>query len=169
MTCSVCNHEKRAEIEQALLCRSMGDLSVTIESIAKKYDLKPIDVQIHALMHATISEPNGVDDKPVTLVESVRFKEAESLRQSTFEYQNTLTLLGAKLREEISAHTDKNPTLQKLSRATVDLYLGLGGEIRSAVDSLVRMNNMINGEDNGGLKGLADLVTAIRSSGKPSE
>lgn len=168
MACVICTHEKRADIEHELLCRSMGDLSVTLESVAKKYKVKAIDLQVHSLMHQTLPTEEDKDGVPTTLVAAVKFKEAEYIRQAITEYQNTLNLLGVKIREIIRSHTDDNPTLHKLSRPTVDLYLGLGSEIRGAVDTLVKMNNLINGEDNSGMKGLVDLVTAINNSGKGS-
>ena len=166
MTCKICAHEKREEIEQKLLCRSMGDLSITIESVAKEYDLKPIELQVHTLMHPTVPYADPVNTKsgPVTLVEAIKYKEAEALRNVTTEYQATLTALGGKIREVVNAHTDENPMLHKLSRPTVDLYLGLGGEIRGATDSLVRMNTLLNGESDSGLKVLSSLVTAIDAS-----
>lgn len=169
MSCRICVHEQRADIEQELLCRSMGDLSVTIDSVALKYNVKPVELQIHTLMHQVMPSEIGGTETPGTLVEAIKFKEAEYLRQTISEYQNTLSFLGVKIRETIKMHTDDNPTLQKLSRPSVDLYLGLGAEIRTSVDALVHMNNLVNGEHTDVLAGLTGLVNAIQSSGKPKD
>ena len=49
MTCSICNHPKRAEIEKACLLRNFGDTEVSLKDIAKEFDVDLKDLQVHVL------------------------------------------------------------------------------------------------------------------------
>lgn len=164
MACIVCSHPKRYEIEQKLLCRNSEEKAIPIEAIAKEYGLKTIDLQVHALMHNTmVSESEDV--KPMTLVASIKYKEGEYIRQVINDYQLTMSVLGGEIRAIIKNNSDDNPTLSRLSKPVVDLYLGLGTEIRGSVDLLNKMNGAVNGDANPALEGLKSLVNAIQSSG----
>lgn len=167
MICEICNHNQRQKIEQALVCRSLGNSEITIESIAKEFDLNVRELQVHALMHTYLPDVGGIDEEsaePSTLTAAIKFKEAEILQATSQEYYATLKNLGAKVNSMIVRHTDDNPTLHRLSKATVDLYLGLGSEIRSTMDTLIKMNTAVNGENDKGLDAIASLVSAIRGS-----
>lgn len=169
MNCEICNHVKREKIEQALICRSLGDSSITIDSIAKEFNVSSRELQVHALMHTyqpEVLDPiEGSEKQITTLTAAIKFKEAETLQATAQEYYGTLKNLGAKINGMINTHTDENPTLHRLSKATVDLYLGLGSEIRGTMDTLIKMNSAVNGESNNGLEALGSLVKAIQLSG----
>lgn len=167
MNCVICNHPERHQIEQALLCRSLGDSSITIESIAADFGVEERDLQVHALMHTYLPDVSESDSgEPSTLTAAIKFKEAEILQATSQEYYATLKNVGTKINTLIAQHSDENPTLNRLSKATVDLYLGLGSEIRSTMDTLIKMNTAVNGEADKGLDAIASLVNAIRGSGK---
>lgn len=164
MTCPICNHIQRAEIEQKLLYRSAGDGTVTLEQIATEYKVRVLDLQVHALMHTSVISQSE-SGEATTLVQAIKFKEGEYLRQSIIDYQLTMAVLGGKIRTIVHEHSSEESTLHKLTKPVVDLYLGLGTEIRSAVDLLTKMNGSLNDSSNNALDGLKALVTAIKSSG----
>jgi hypothetical protein len=159
MACKICSHEKRAEIEEKLLVRSLGELPLTISDVAREFGVSEMDLQIHSMMHNTTKGPDAAE----SLVAAVKSKEAEYLRASIIDYQRTQMEIGAYIRAAAKPENGESK-LYKLNKAAVDLYVGIGGEIRSAVDSLVRMNTAINGGDNGGVQALAELAKAIRGS-----
>lgn len=161
MACPICNHASRAEIEQELLCRSLGDLEVTLEQIASKYGVRVVDLQVHAMMHDTL-DIRSEDGRAHSIVTEIKFKEADVLRDTLFEYQRTLMLLGARVRGALAA--DGETVLLRINKATADLYVGIGGEIRATVDTLVHMNAAVNGDPNSGANGLHELCAAIRDS-----
>jgi len=161
MSCPICSHANRAEIEQELLCRSLGDLEVTLEQIAAKYKVRVIDLQVHAMMHDTL-EVRSEEGKSNSIVGAIKFKEADALRDTLFEYRRTLTLLGERIRGALS--NNEETVLLRINKATADLYVGIGGEIRATVETLVRMNTAVNGDPNTGANGLRELCDAIRDS-----
>ena len=61
---------------------------------------------------------------------------------------------------------EKEVKLAKLlTKPMVELYLGAGGEIRQTVKTMAEINNLLNGESDPTLSGLAALASAIKSSG----
>jgi len=162
MACPICNHDKREEIEQKLLCRTA---EVGLDQIAQEYNVKVLDLQVHSIMHnSLIAAKEDPKAEPSTLVEKIRFKEGEYIRNTIMDYQSTLLILGTQIRSILRTSTVEDPTLHKIGKATVELYLGIGAEIRSSVDLLTKMNGALNGDSNAALNGLSALVTAIANS-----
>ena len=61
---------------------------------------------------------------------------------------------------------DKEVKLAKLlTKPMVDLYIGLGGEIRQNVKAMAEVDRMLNGPQDNGNSGLQALADAIRGSG----
>lgn len=158
MTCTICNHPKRTEIESALLCRQWGAEGFTLDSIAKEFSVPIRELQVHALMHLPVQTVQGDTS---SLAQKINMSEAELLRQTASNYYVTLQNIGLKINKLL---TGEDSDLRVINKPLVDLYLGAGAEIRNSTDCLVKMNQAINGEDNSGLSALAALVTTLRGS-----
>jgi hypothetical protein len=165
MTCSICNHPKRAEIEKACLLRNFGDTEVTLKDIAKEFGVDHRDLQVHVLMHQALEDQNESDAEKVTsIADKIKMREAEILHQVMEESFTTFKNLSAKINRIVSVHTIENPTMQQITKSMTDLYLGTSQSIRDTADKLCKMNLMLNGEDDKGLQQVAALVEAIHGS-----
>ena len=160
MTCTICNHKDRTSIENELLCRQWGAEDFTLESIADKFSVPIRDLQVHALMHIPVQTITG---DTTSIAQKINMAEADILRQTAANYFITLQNLGMKLNKLMVE--DEGAGLVRISKPIVDLYLGAGSEIRNSVDSIVKMNQAINGEDHSGLNAIASLVTTLRGNG----
>lgn len=158
MTCVVCQHDQRADIENELLCRQWGAEGFTLESIAEKYKVPERDLQVHALMHLPVQVVRGEAE---SIAQKINMTEAEVLRQTASNYYITLQQIGAKINKMLASGDSE---LRGITKPLVDLYLGAGAEIRNSTDCLVKMNQAINGENNSGLNALAALVTTLKGS-----
>lgn len=165
MTCSICNHPKRAEIEKACLLRNFGDAEVTLRDIAKEYDVDLKDLQVHVLMHIPL---DAVNSEAVNSTESIagkiKMREADILRSMMEDSYATFKNMGDKINQIVSAHTLDNPTLAQIPKSVADLYLGTSQAIRDTAEKLMKMNLLINGENDKGLAQVAALVQAIHGS-----
>lgn len=166
MTCTVCNHDNRLDIEKALLCISSGVGGQTIEDVADEFNIHIRDLQVHAVMHVpldqTASQSND-DVKQESIVQSINKVEAVRLHRAADDYLCTLKNLSAKINKIIN--TSDETSLRLLTKSTVDLYLGSGAELRNITNAIVQMNQTLNGENNAGAAALADLIGAIRGAG----
>lgn len=163
MTCSICNHPKRAEIEQACLLRSFDDAGVTLRDIANKYNVDLKDLQVHVLMHIPlVSGATEVVQATESIAGRIKMREADILRQVMEDSLVTFRNLGSKINTIVSSHTSENPTLSQINKAVTDLYLGTSQSIRDTAEKLVRMDLAVNGEKDEGLTQIANLVNAIR-------
>ena len=165
MTCSICNHPKRAEIEKACLLRNFGDTEVTLKDIAKEFGIDHRDLQVHVLMHQALEDQNESDAEKVTsIADKIKMREADILHQVMEESLTTFKNLSAKINRIVSVHTIENPTMQQITKSMTDLYLGTSQSIRDTADKLCKMNLMLNGEDDKGLQQVAALVEAIHGN-----
>ena len=177
MACPVCTHPKRADIERELMARNLADSVSDTESIAKKYGLKFIDVQVHAMTHRFLPTNDGanadpafngsIDDetiKPTTFVDAIQYREAIHLREVISEYSATAARVGAAIRVAAKSHSSDNPSLYKVPKAVVDLYVSCGNIVSDAVLNLAKVNNMIGNDADPGTTALAGLVKAITAS-----
>lgn len=163
MTCKICAHKKRDEIEKAVLLRNYGDTNVTLRDIALEYKVDTKDLQVHTLMHMPLQE-NALEtvEKNESLVGAIKRREADILKQVMEESYITFKNVGDKINAITSQHTTNNPTLIQLTKPVVELYLGASQSIRDTADKLMKMNLMVNGEKDEGLASLANLVKVIR-------
>lgn len=166
MVCNICNHAERPAIENALLCRSLGDATMTIESIAKEFNVNSRELQVHALMHIPVADltgmPEDIDADKVSITSKLKLREASILEQTMNEYYATLKNLGAKInREVLSADFMAS---RGFAKNVVELYINCGVNIRETANSLVKMNIAVNGEGGSGADALGALVNAIRGS-----
>lgn len=106
-----------------------------------------------------------------SLTRKMKLREADMLAAVGQEYLVTLKTMGRRINKlaQVSSidveDEEKQLKLAKLlTKPMVDLYVGLGGEIRQTVKTMAELDRMLNGpEDNLG-SGLGALAAAIRGS-----
>lgn len=186
--CTICNHPDRAEIENAIL--SMADGSkISIEAIAEQYDVSLADLKMHALFHtplvdaADIEELRDAGDTEQTevvkatprdsLTRRMKLREADLLAAVGNEYLVTMKTMGRRINKlaqvsEIDIEdNDRQLKLAKLlTKPMVDLYVGLGGEIRQTVKTMAELDRLLNGPEDSATSGLVALAKAIQGSDK---
>ena len=98
----------------------------------------------------------------------MRLRETDVLNEVTNEYLITLKAMGRRINNLIvikDNDEDQSYRMSKLlTRPVVDLYIGLGGEIRQTVKTIADIERAINGPQNDATSGLQALANAIRGS-----
>ena len=190
--CTICNHPDRAEIENAILSMTDG-VKTSIEVIAEQYDVSLSDLKMHALFHtplvgaADIEELRDADmtagDTEQTvavratprdsLTRRMKLREADLLAAVGNEYLVTMKTMGRRINKlaqvsEIDIEdNDRQLKLAKLlTKPMVDLYVGLGGEIRQTVKTMAELDRLLNGPEDSATSGLVALAKAIQGSDK---
>lgn len=182
--CPICDREDRAEIENAILHMTSSGEGQTIEQIAAAFEVNLDQLKMHAMFHTPLVsvedlEPQveaakqmtleGFDEVKVqrdSLTRKMRLRETDVLNEVTNEYLITLKAMGRRINNLI-AGTDEDSayrTSKLLTRPVVDLYIGLGGEIRQTVKTIADIERAINGPQNDASSGLRALADAIRGS-----
>ena len=186
--CTICNHPDRAEIENAILSMTDG-LKTSIEVIAEQYNVSLADLKMHALFHtplvdaADIEELRDAGDTEQTevvraaprdsLTRRMKLREADLLAAVGNEYLVTMKTMGRRINKlaqvsEIDIEdNDRQLKLAKLlTKPMVDLYVGLGGEIRQTVKTMAELDRLLNGPEDSATSGLVALAKAIQGSDK---
>lgn len=186
--CTICNHPDRAEIENAILSMTDGS-KISIEAIAEQYDVSLADLKMHALFHtplvgaADIEELRDAGDTEQTevvravprdsLTRRMKLREADLLATVGNEYLVTMKTMGRRINKlaqvsEIDIEdNDRQLKLAKLlTKPMVDLYVGLGGEIRQTVKTMAELDRLLNGPEDSATSGLVALAKAIQGSDK---
>ena len=183
--CSICNRSDRAEIENCILNISV-ESGLTVESIANQYELNIEELRNHALFHTPLVAPCDIvtpttelqlnpeaeAEVPTSLARKMKLREADILATVNNEYLVTLKAMGRRINRLASISSidaedaEKKVELAKLlTKPMVDLYIGLGGEIRQNVKAMAEVDRMLNGPQDSGSNGLMALADAIRGSG----
>lgn len=183
--CSICNRSDRGEIENAILNIS-AESGLTVESIAEQYKLDLQELRNHALFHTPLVAPCDIVTQttelqlnpeaeakvPTSLARKMKLREADILATVNNEYLVTLKAMGRRINRlanvsSIDAEDEaKKVELAKLlTKPMVDLYIGLGGEIRQNVRAMAEVDRMLNGPQDSSTNGLLALADAIRGSG----
>ena len=183
--CSICNRSDRAEIENAILNIS-AESGLTVETIAEQYKLDIDELRNHALFHTPLVapcdivtpttdlqlSPDAEAKVPTSLARKMKLREADILATVNNEYLVTLKAMGRRINRlatvsSIDAEDEaKKVELAKLlTKPMVDLYIGLGGEIRQNVKAMAEVDRMLNGPQDSGSNGLMALAEAIKGSG----
>ena len=181
--CKICNRIDRADIENAILNIS-AESKLTVESIAEQYKVDVQELRNHALFHTPLVAPcDVVTSEPVvndtqlpegktSLARKMKLREADILAATNNEYMVTLKAMGRRINRLASVSSidaedaDKEVKLAKLlTKPMVDLYIGLGGEIRQNVRAMAEVDRMLNGPQDSSNNGLQALADAIRGSG----
>lgn len=161
MTCRICAHPKREEIEKELLrARGTAALDDKIREASKKFNVSAIDLKVHLLMHCSVMEEAK---DAASMADKIKMNEADTLRETIKNYLVTLTNTGTKL-NDILEEGDDAQTLRMIQKPIVDLYLGCGAEIRGTVDALIRLNAAVNGNENTANNSLKLLVEQLATS-----
>ena len=183
--CSICNISDRAEIENSILNIS-AESGLTIDKIAEQYQLDLQELRNHALFHTPLVAPCDVVTPttelqlnpeaeakvPTSLARKMKLREADILATVNNEYLVTLKAMGRRINRLASVSSidcedaDKEVKLAKLlTKPMVDLYIGLGGEIRQNIKAMAEVDRMLNGPQDSGSNGLKALAEAIKGSG----
>lgn len=183
--CRICDRTDRADIENAILNISV-ESGITVETIAEQYGVDVQGLRNHALFHTPLVAPCDIVTQttelqlspeaeskvPVSLARKMKLREADILATVNNEYMVTLKAMGRRINRlasvsSIDAEDEaKRVELAKLlTKPMVDLYIGLGGEIRQNVKALAEVDRMLNGPQENGNNGLQALADAIRGSG----
>lgn len=172
--CSICKHSSRADIENAILNMSSAEGSLSIENIADHYNISVDDLKMHAMFHTPMVGADifeSKDEEKTSLTRKMKLREADMLSSLNAEYLVTLKAMGRRLNKLAMPSTideedeDKQFKFSKLlTKPMVELYLGLGGEIRQNVKTLAEIERMINGPQDNTDGGLVALATAIAGS-----
>lgn len=184
--CTICNHPDRAEIENAILSMTDG-VKTSIEVIAEQYDVSLADLKMHALFHTPLvgaedieelrdagdtEQPEVVGATPRdSLTRRMKLREADLLAAVGNEYLVTMKTMGRRINKlaqvsEIDIEdNDRQLKLAKLlTKPMVDLYVGLGGEIRQTVKTMAELDRLLNGPEDSATSGLVALAKAIQGS-----
>lgn len=156
--CAICEHPERKKIEQALYKVTPEGSSITTEDIAAEFEVKVDDLRRHMLFHTSMGD-EGTD----SIVRRSKIREMELLGAAAGEYVETLSEIGARIRSYTSDE-DSTAFEKKISKPTVDLYLGCGDNLQRVVRTLAEVDNLLNGPKDEGLQGLAALANVIRQS-----
>ena len=183
--CRICDRTDRADIENAILNISV-ESGISVETIAEQYKVDVQELRNHALFHTPLVAPCDIVTQttelqlnpeaeskvPASLARKMKLREADILATVNNEYMVTLKAMGRRINRlasvsSIDAEDEaKRVELAKLlTKPMVDLYIGLGGEIRQNVKALAEVDRMLNGPQENGNNGLQALADAIRGSG----
>ena len=106
-----------------------------------------------------------------SLTRKMKLREADMLAAVGQEYLVTLKTMGRRINKlaQVSSidieDEEKQLKLAKLlTKPMVDLYVGLGGEIRQTVKTMAELDRMLNGPEDNLSSGLGALAAAIRGS-----
>lgn len=106
-----------------------------------------------------------------SLTRKMKLREADMLASVGQEYLVTLKTMGRRINKlaQVSSidieDEEKQLKLAKLlTKPMVDLYVGLGGEIRQTVKTMAELDRMLNGPEDNLSSGLGALAAAIRGS-----
>lgn len=188
--CEVCKRSDRATIEGALVSMTTGVTRVTIEEIAERFGVDIEELKAHALFHTPLVSAEDFNEKPGaeddsesrghgSLVRTMKLKEADMLAEVSNEYLVTLKAMGRRINNlleggssdsdgELSENNKHMRAAKLLTKPMVELYLGLGSEIRQTVKVAAEVDRMLNGPKDGVTSGLVALADAIRGSDTPN-
>lgn len=190
--CTICNSNKRADIENAILALTSeaptNELN-TIDKIAETFEVPLEELKLHAIFHtpltstadiAKIDEAASAElnktDKTSTeprdsLTRKMKLREADLLSAVSNEYLVTLKAMGRRINKLIAVRNidvEDEEQLMKcaklLTKPMVEMYIGLGGEIRQTVSAMAELNQKLNGPEDSVGSGMIALAQAIRSS-----
>lgn len=167
--CKICSRKDRADIENAVLSIS-SENGLTVDSIAGYYECDINELKNHVLFHTPLLASS--EQTEPSLARKMKLREADILTTVSNEYLVTLKAMGRRINRLASVSTidiedeDKKLELTKyLTKPMVDLYVGLGGEIRQNVKALAEVDRMLNGPQENQNTGLFALAEAIKGSG----
>ncbi len=143
----------------------VGDADVSLDEVT------PEDLGLpspDALRCDVLEAPKEARD---SLTRRMKLREADMLAAVGTEYLVTLKTMGRRINKlaQVSSidieDEDRQLKLAKLlTKPMVDLYVGLGGEIRQTVKTMAELDHMLNGPEDSVSSGLSALAKAIQGS-----
>lgn len=158
VSCPICEHPNRYDIEQAMLHLSQ---TCTLEAIADLYEVSVDELKTHAVFHTHVDTDTGEVE---SIAKQVKVSEANAISEVIKEYTITLKNVGKRINNLAFSNSDDIKFEKLLSKPMVDLYLGLGSEIRQSVKALAEVNQILNGPQTDSTSGLAALAAAVMAS-----
>jgi len=143
-------------------------------------DLEAVADYQSALDGASLPQltPEEGDPEPrprTSLTRKMKLREADMLMTVANEYLVTLKTMGRRINKLASISSidieDEEKQLQLarlLTKPMVDLYVGIGGEIRQTVKATAELDKLLNGPEENQNSGLQALAAAIALSHQPS-
>lgn len=194
--CTICQHPDRAEIEAAILNMTVSTPPSNIDSIAEAFNVDPLELRQHALFHVPLTDESDLeavasyqsaldgvsfDELPQltpeprqSLTRKMKLREADMLMAVANEYLVTLKTMGRRINKLASISSidvedeEKQLRLARLlTKPIVDLYVGIGSEIRQTVKATAELDKLLNGPEESQNSGLQALAAAIALSHQP--
>ncbi|MCM1220262.1 MAG: hypothetical protein NC548_37810 [Lachnospiraceae bacterium] len=182
-TCKICNHPERAAIENAILALTTSG-SGSVEDIATQFDVPLDELKMHAMFHTPLVSDADIkaielhkgeepEDRPRgdSLTRKMGLREADILATVANEYLVTMKTMGRRINKlaQVSSIDEEDQAKQLqlaklLTKPMVDLYVGMGSEIRQTVKTMGELDRMLNGPEDSANQGLSALAAAIRQS-----
>lgn len=143
----------------------VGDSDVSLDEVT------PEDLGLPGAdaLRSDIPEPHK--EARDSLTRRMKLREADMLAAVGTEYLVTLKTMGRRINKlaQVSSidieDEDRQLKLAKLlTKPMVDLYVGLGGEIRQTVKTMAELDRMLNGPEDSVSSGLSALAKAIQGS-----
>jgi len=192
--CTICQHPDRAEIEAAILNMTVSTPPSNIDNIAEAFNVDPLELRQHALFHVPLTDESDLeavasyqsaldgvsfDELPQltpeprqSLTRKMKLREADMLMAVANEYLVTLKTIGRRINKLASISSidvedeEKQLKLARLlTKPIVDLYVGIGSEIRQTVRATAELDRLLNGPEENQNSGLQALAAAIAMSG----
>ena len=166
--CGICDRADRADIEKALQA-SNGD----VEAVAQQFDLDPAELKQHAIMCPPVSDTDDTDNGRDSITRKLKLKEADMLAEAAEEYMSTMKAMGKRLRKlsdtsDLDGHSEEGELdfrcAKLMTKPMVDLYVGVGSEVRQTVRTMAELDRLLNGEADSSSAGLNALAMAIVES-----
>lgn len=117
-------------------------------------------------------EPETVAEPRQSLTRKMKLREADMLMTVANEYLVTLKTMGRRINKLASISSidvedeEKQLKLARLlTKPIVDLYVGIGSEIRQTVKATAELDKLLNGSEESQNSGLQALAAAIALSG----
>lgn len=176
MSCVICNHPERDNIDSAFL------INTPIEVIAEHYNLPIEDLSKHqakcanftmsmdefdAMVKKEVSLSSSPSEAhnlthPESLQRQINLREADYLTAVLQEYMITLKSTGREIQRSIKmAHDMQMPLKHALGQSIVDLYLGTGGEVRQTIKTLSDIGKQIRDAELGDSLGVAGVPQVV--------
>lgn len=158
--CAICNHPERAAIENALFKMIPENATLTLETLAAKFEVTETELREHALFHTSFNfEPNGD-----SIVRQIKMREADMLGEAALEYMSTMKVLGKRIRKYASEEDKDFHFERTMTKPVADLFIGCGDGLKGTVKALADINQQLNGPKDEGASGLSALVAALNAS-----
>lgn len=158
MDCKICTNPRRAEIEHALL---HSNPSVDIKSIAEEFEVDADELRKHALFHTPLGMSQEDTD---SIARKLKMRESDMLTEVALEYLVTLKGVGRRINHYVNEDNESIKLEKLMTKPMVDMYLGLGSEIRKTVEAIADIDQILNGPKEDNTSGLAALAAAINGS-----